>query len=45
VFGKVTDGMEVVDEIRAVATTTQGMHQDVPQEDVVIERVEIVDAD
>jgi len=41
VFGRVTDGMDVVDQIRSVATTTRGMHRDVPAEDVVIERVEL----
>jgi peptidyl-prolyl cis-trans isomerase B (cyclophilin B) len=41
VFGQVTDGMDVVDQIRAVETTTRGMHRDVPAEAIVIERVEI----
>ena len=41
VFGRVTDGMDVVDKIRAVETGNKGMHQDVPLEPVVIERVEI----
>ena len=36
VFGKVTEGMDVVDAIAAVKTGNRGMHQDVPQEDVVI---------
>ena len=36
VFGKVVSGMEVADKIAAVATGRRGMHQDVPQEDVVI---------
>jgi peptidyl-prolyl cis-trans isomerase B (cyclophilin B) len=40
VFGKVTEGMDVVDRIRTVATGSTGMHQDVPREDVVIERAE-----
>ncbi len=39
VFGKVVDGMDVVDEIRKVATTTKGGHQDVPTTPVVIEKV------
>ncbi len=42
VFGKVVEGTDVVDEIRGVATGNKGFHQDVPLEDVVIERVEIV---
>lgn len=41
VFGRVTDGMDVVDAIRAVETGSRGMHQDVPAEDVIIERVEL----
>ncbi|HLW04623.1 MAG TPA: peptidylprolyl isomerase [Azoarcus sp.] len=42
VFGRVTEGMEVVDKIKAVPTGSSGFHQDVPLEEVVIERVEIV---
>lgn len=42
VFGKVADGMDVVDQIRKVKTGSSGFHQDVPREDVVIERAEIV---
>ncbi len=41
VFGRVVDGMDVVDTIREVDTGRRGMHQDVPVEDVIIERVEI----
>ena len=36
VFGKVTEGMDVVDEIAKVETGSRGMHQDVPTENVVI---------
>ena len=36
VFGKVVEGMEVVDKIKAVATGRRGPHDDVPTEDVVI---------
>ena len=36
VFGKVVDGMDVVDKIRAVATGARGMHKDVPLDPVVI---------
>lgn len=43
VFGKVTDGIETVDKIRAVATTMSSGHQDVPAEDVVIETAVVVD--
>ena len=37
VFGKVTDGMDVVDQIAAVPTGHRGMHSDVPTETVFIE--------
>ncbi len=43
VFGKVTNGMDVVDEIKGVATTSKGGHQDVPAEDIIIEKAEIVE--
>jgi cyclophilin family peptidyl-prolyl cis-trans isomerase len=36
VFGKVTSGMDVIDKIVAVRTTSRAGHQDVPAEDVVI---------
>jgi cyclophilin family peptidyl-prolyl cis-trans isomerase len=39
VFGKVTEGMDVVDKIAAVATTTKGMFENVPVEDVLIKSV------
>ena len=42
VFGRVTDGMDVVDRIAAVATGRRSGHADVPLEAVVIERVEIL---
>ncbi|MDG1255716.1 MAG: peptidylprolyl isomerase [Glaciecola sp.] len=41
VFGEVTDGIEIVEAIEAVATGNSGFHQDVPVEAVVIESVEI----
>lgn len=40
VFGEVVEGIEVVDAIQAVSTGTQGFHQDVPEEPVVIEKAE-----
>jgi peptidyl-prolyl cis-trans isomerase B (cyclophilin B) len=43
VFGKVVDGFDVVDRIKGVRTTRIGMHQDVPETDVVIERAELVE--
>jgi peptidyl-prolyl cis-trans isomerase B (cyclophilin B) len=42
VFGKVVDGMDIVDAIKEVKTGRSGGHQDVPVEDVVIERAEAV---
>jgi peptidyl-prolyl cis-trans isomerase B (cyclophilin B) len=37
-FGKVVEGMDVVDKIKAVQTGNNGFHQDVPVESVVIEK-------
>ena len=42
VFGKVTEGQDVVDAIKGVRTGKKGFHSDVPLEDVVIERAEVV---
>jgi len=39
VFGKVTDGIETIDEIAKVKTSSKGMHDDVPKEPVIIESV------
>ena len=39
VFGKVTKGAELVDKIKAVATGRKGFHDDVPKEDVILEKV------
>lgn len=39
VFAKVTDGMDVVNKIKAVKTGSKGGHQDVPVENIVIEEV------
>jgi peptidyl-prolyl cis-trans isomerase B (cyclophilin B) len=38
VFGKVVDGTDVIDRIRAVKTGRKGMHSDVPVSDVVLEK-------
>ena len=40
VFGKVVEGKDVVDRIRKVKTGTSGMHQDVPLDEVIIEKAE-----
>lgn len=42
VFGKVVEGMEVVDAIKKVKTGNAGFHQNVPKEDVVITKAEVV---
>lgn len=42
VFGKVTDGMDVVDAIVGVKTSNKGMHQDVPVEPIVIKKVSVI---
>ena len=42
VFGKVTAGMDVVDKIGKVKTGRKGFHDDVPVEDVVIQKATIV---
>jgi len=42
VFGKVVKGKEVVDKIKAVATTTRGDHENVPQEPVTILKATVV---
>ncbi|TDR32200.1 peptidylprolyl isomerase [Hydromonas duriensis] len=42
VFGKVTEGSEVVDAIKKVRTSRAGMHADVPMEDVIIEKAELI---
>ena len=42
VFGRVVEGADVVDKIKGVKTGSKGMHQDVPLQDVIIERAEIM---
>ena len=44
VFGKVVDGMDVVNKIAGVPTGNQGMHQNVPRTPVVIESASVVGA-
>lgn len=43
VFGKVTEGRDVIDAIKKVKTSSKGFHQDVPVDDVVIEKAWLVD--
>jgi peptidyl-prolyl cis-trans isomerase B (cyclophilin B) len=45
VFGKVIDGMDVVERIKSVQTGNAGYHQDVPIEDVIIESAELVEGE
>ena len=42
VFGKVTEGEDVLDKIRCVQTGSQAGHQDVPVEPIIIESVTII---
>jgi peptidyl-prolyl cis-trans isomerase B (cyclophilin B) len=42
VFGQVIDGMDVVEAIKTVPTGNKMGHQDVPQENIVIEKAEVV---
>jgi peptidyl-prolyl cis-trans isomerase B (cyclophilin B) len=42
VFGKVVNGADVVDKIKAVKTGRKGFHDDVPLEDVVIEKAVVI---
>ena len=37
VFGKVTDGKEIIDQIKSITTGSANGHQDVPSEPVIIE--------
>lgn len=43
VFGRVVDGMDVINAIVAVDTTSKMGHQDVPVDDVIIESVEVIE--
>lgn len=44
VFGKVVEGMDVVNAIKNVKTTTKGYHENVPMNPVIIETAELVEA-
>ena len=43
VFGKVTEGADIVDKIKKVKTANRGGHQNVPVEDVIISKAEITE--
>jgi cyclophilin family peptidyl-prolyl cis-trans isomerase len=45
VFGRVIEGMDIVDKIKAVETTNRAGHQNVPTKDVVIKSVRIVESE
>jgi len=45
VFGKVVDGMDVVDRIKGVKTTTSGPNRDVPQKPVIIKSIRLLEED
>ena len=42
VFGRVYDGMDVIDEIKAVETTHRAGHSDVPRDDVIISTASVI---
>jgi peptidyl-prolyl cis-trans isomerase B (cyclophilin B) len=42
VFGKVVEGTEVIDKIKTVRTMRYGQHSDVPEQEIVIQRAEVV---
>jgi peptidyl-prolyl cis-trans isomerase B (cyclophilin B) len=42
VFGKVTEGQDIVDQMNAVKTTRSGMHSDVPVDPIIIEKAEVI---
>ena len=41
VFGEIVEGMDIIEKIKAVSTGNRGMHQDVPLEAIVIEKVSV----
>lgn len=43
VFGTVTEGTDIVDKIKGVKTANSGFHQNVPAEDVIIEKAEVLE--
>ncbi len=43
VFGKVVEGMDVVDKIKKVRTGDRGGHQNVPLENVLLEKAEVIE--
>lgn len=45
VFGRVTDGMEVINQIKTCATGTRSGHQDVPEEEIIVESTVVQDTE
>ncbi len=45
VFGKVVDGADIMERMKAVTTTSRAGHQDVPADDILIEKAEIIAAE
>ncbi len=45
VFGNVINGMDVAEKMKAVATTSRAGHQDVPADDILIEKAEVISAE
>ncbi|HLQ26216.1 MAG TPA: peptidylprolyl isomerase [Acidiferrobacterales bacterium] len=43
VFGKIADGMQVVDQIKGMPTNTKLNHPNVPVTDIVIQKIEVID--
>ncbi len=43
VFGKVIDGMDVVNKIKSCQTTSRAGHQDVPVDDIIIESTDVTE--
>ncbi|MCY0387956.1 peptidylprolyl isomerase [Robbsia sp. Bb-Pol-6] len=43
VFGQVTEGLDVIEKIRKVKTGNKGFHQDVPVDDVIIEKAVVTE--
>jgi peptidyl-prolyl cis-trans isomerase B (cyclophilin B) len=43
VFGRVVEGLDIVEKIKKVRTGSKGFHQDVPLDDVIIEKAVVVD--
>jgi peptidyl-prolyl cis-trans isomerase B (cyclophilin B) len=43
VFGKITQGEDVLDKIAVVQTGSQGGHQDVPTEPIIIESISVTE--